>query len=83
MRLLGITIPEEKRIDIGLTTLFGIGRSRARVILVSAKVDQAKKPKDISIEEENRIRARSGSYPGPAALGDHSRLMIACGNHAQ
>lgn len=56
MRLLGITIPEDKRIDIGLTTLFGIGRSRARGILTDAKVDLAKKPKNISIEEENRIR---------------------------
>lgn len=56
MRLLGITIPEEKRIDIGLTILFGIGRSRAAWILSEAKVDRAKRPKDISIDEENRIR---------------------------
>lgn len=57
MRLLGITIPEDKRIDIGLTVLFGIGRSRAIEILSSAKVDRAKKPKDISIDEENKIRS--------------------------
>lgn len=57
MRLLGITIPEEKRIDIGLTVLFGIGRSRAAAILKEAKIDGASRPKDISIEEENRIRA--------------------------
>ena len=57
MRLLGITIPEEKRIDIGLTVLFGIGRSRASKMLEEAKVEGSKKPKDISIEEENRIRA--------------------------
>lgn len=57
MRLLGITIPEEKRIDIGLTVLFGIGRSQAANILEDAKVDKSKKPKDISIDEENRIRA--------------------------
>lgn len=56
MRLLGITIPEEKRIDIGLTVLFGIGRSRAIDILKESKVEGSKKPKDISIEEENRIR---------------------------
>jgi small subunit ribosomal protein S13 len=56
MRLLGITIPEEKRIDIGLTVLFGIGRSRAKVLLAEAKVEPSKKPKDISIDEENRIR---------------------------
>jgi small subunit ribosomal protein S13 len=57
MRLLGITIPEDKRIDIGLTVLFGIGRSRAAAILSEAKVERSKKPKDINIEEENKIRS--------------------------
>lgn len=56
MRILGITIPEEKRIDIGLTVLFGLGRSRATSILKEAKVEASKKPKDISLEEENTIR---------------------------
>lgn len=57
MRILGITIPEEKRIDIGLTVLYGIGRSRATSILNEAKVDRSKKPKDISVTEENKIRS--------------------------
>ncbi|MBX4199239.1 30S ribosomal protein S13 [Candidatus Parcubacteria bacterium] len=57
MRLLGITIPDEKRIDIGLTVLFGIGRSRAAKMLEEAKVESSKKAKDISIDEENRIRS--------------------------
>ncbi|MDB5194245.1 MAG: ribosomal protein small subunit ribosomal protein [Parcubacteria group bacterium] len=56
MRILGITIPDEKRIDIGLTVLFGIGRSRAVSILKDAGVDGSKKPTAISIEEENKIR---------------------------
>lgn len=56
MRLLGITIPEEKRLEIGLTTLYGIGRSRAKYLLTSARVDASKKPKDLSSDEENRIR---------------------------
>ncbi len=56
MRILGITIPEEKRIDIGLTVLFGLGRSTAAQILDEAGVDRAKKPKDISVTEENKIR---------------------------
>ena len=56
MRIIGITIPENRRIDIGLTSLFGIGRSRAHSILTAAKVDFSKRPKDISAEEENRIR---------------------------
>lgn len=57
MRILGITIPEDKRLEIGLTTLFGIGRSRARSILEKAGVPIGKKPKDTSIEEENKIRS--------------------------
>ncbi|MBX4210579.1 30S ribosomal protein S13 [Candidatus Parcubacteria bacterium] len=56
MRILGITIPEQKRIEIGLTVLFGVGRPRAHTILKEAKVDFGKKPKDISADEENRIR---------------------------
>ena len=56
MRISGITIPEEKRIEIGLTVLFGIGRSLAHTILDEAKVDYGKKPKDLSPDEENTIR---------------------------
>ncbi len=56
MRILGITIPEEKRLEIGLTILYGIGRSRAQKILAEANVEYGKKPKDISADEENTIR---------------------------
>ncbi len=56
MRILGITLPEEKRIEIGLTVLYGIGRPLAQTILNKAKVEHAKKPKDISVDEENAIR---------------------------
>lgn len=56
MRILGITIPEEKRLDIGLTVLFGIGRSLARVILDEAKIPYEKRSKEISPEDENNIR---------------------------
>ncbi len=56
MRILGITIPEEKRLEIGLTALFGVGRSRARMILEKAGVPPGTKPKEASVEEENKIR---------------------------
>ncbi|MES2214110.1 MAG: 30S ribosomal protein S13 [Patescibacteria group bacterium] len=56
MRILGITIPDEKRIDIGLTVLYGIGRSRAASILKEAGVPREKKPKDIELADENKIR---------------------------
>lgn len=57
MRILGITIPEEKRLEIGLLVLFGIGRSRARAILEKAGVPFGIKSKDVSIEQENKIRS--------------------------
>lgn len=57
MRLLGITIPDEKRLEIGLTTLYGIGRSRAQDILDEAGVAYETKAKEATIEQENKIRA--------------------------
>lgn len=57
MRILGITIPDEKRLEIGLTTIYGVGRSRAQAILKEAGVSMDKKVKEATIEEENKIRA--------------------------
>ena len=56
MRILGITLPDEKHIEIALTSLYGIGRSRAQSILTSAKVPFEKKAKDITADEENAIK---------------------------
>jgi small subunit ribosomal protein S13 len=56
MRILGITIPEEKRLEVGLTVLYGIGRSKAQDILKEAGIEVSAKPKDVSIEDENKIR---------------------------
>lgn len=56
MRLLGITIADNKRIDIGLTAIFGIGRSRAQKILDKAKIEYSTKSKDVPEKAENEIR---------------------------
>jgi small subunit ribosomal protein S13 len=56
MRILGITLPDEKRIDIALTALYGVGRSRAKTILADAKVSPDKKAKEVTAEEENSIK---------------------------
>jgi len=56
MRIFGITIPEEKRLEIGLTAIYGIGRSRAQKILTQAGVDWGMKPKDVNTNQENEIR---------------------------
>ena len=55
-RIAGIDLPNEKRIDIGLTVLYGIGRNNANVILKEAQVDSAKRVKDLKAEEITRIQ---------------------------
>lgn len=56
MRILGITIPENKRLEYGLTVIYGIGHTRAMQILEKAKVAPETKSKDLSPDEENAIR---------------------------
>lgn len=56
MRILGITIPNEKRLDIALTALYGVGISRAKNILDEAKVPHNKVAKELTTAEENTIR---------------------------
>lgn len=56
MRISGITIPEKKRLDIGLTAVYGIGRTRAQNILKTLKIDGGKTAKDLTEEQENAIR---------------------------
>ncbi len=55
MRLAGINIPDQKRIEVALAYLYGIGRYLANEILKEAKVDGAKRAKDLTPEEINRI----------------------------
>lgn len=57
MRILGITIPDEKRLEIGLSAIYGIGISSARRILDQVGIDRGKRAKDLTLDEENRIRA--------------------------
>ncbi len=56
MRIAGITIPENKRLEIGLTSVYGIARSRAHKILDKSKIAYGKKPNELTPEEENDIR---------------------------
>ncbi len=55
-RIAGIDIPGQKRGEIGLTYIYGIGRSLANTILVKAGVDIDKKVDDWTIDESNTIR---------------------------
>ncbi len=55
-RIAGVNVPDNKQVQIGLTYIFGIGKSRAGRICNQAGVDVEKKIKDLSEEEASRIR---------------------------
>ena len=55
-RIAGIDLPKQKRGEIGLTYIYGIGRSTAQNILTTAGVDWNKKVQDWNDEEQNKIR---------------------------
>ena len=56
MRIAGTNIPDNKRLEIALTYIFGIGRSRAEEILTKAKISYKKKAKDLSEKEFNILK---------------------------
>ena len=55
-RIVGVDLPTEKRVDIGLTAIYGIGRSNVVGILEKARVGAATKVKDLTSEEINRLQ---------------------------
>jgi small subunit ribosomal protein S13 len=55
-RIAGVDLPRNKRIDVALTYLFGIGRSLSKEILNKAGIDHAKKSDDLNDDEVVRIR---------------------------
>lgn len=56
MRIVGITIPDNKRIEFALPYIYGIGRTLARAVVREAKIDGAKRAKDLNPAEVNRIK---------------------------
>lgn len=54
-RILGIDLPRPKRVEVGLTYIYGIGQTRAKEILKKANVNPDKRVKDLSDEEVNAI----------------------------
>lgn len=55
-RIAGVDLPKDKRIEIGLTYVYGIGRTSALKILEKSGIDPSKRVKDLTDEEEVRIR---------------------------
>lgn len=56
MRIVGINIPDEKRIEVALTYIFGIGLNKSKKILMVSKIDSNKRAKDVTGEEVNKIK---------------------------
>ncbi len=68
MRILGINLNDNQRIEMALTAIYGIGRSRAHFILDKAGVDYGIKPKDLTTEDENKIRTEVEAFKLEADL---------------
>ena len=56
-RIAGVDLPRDKRIDIALTYIYGIGRTTAKEIVAKADVDPAKRVRELTPEEIARIRS--------------------------
>ena len=61
-RIAGIDLPREKRAEIGLTYIYGIGRSTANEILKNAGINPDTKMKDLTEEELGKIREQLNNY---------------------
>lgn len=55
VRISGIDLPDQKRVDIALTYIYGIGRNNAGLLIEKAKIDGAKRVKALTEEEIGRI----------------------------
>jgi len=62
MRISGITIPDEKQLAYGLTSIFGIGLSRAKKILSELSIDVTSKPTELTTDQENAIREKIDTF---------------------
>ena len=61
-RIAGVDLPRDKRIEIGLTYIFGLGRSRSIQILAALKIDPNTRVRDLTDDEVTRIRQNLDNY---------------------
>lgn len=62
MRISGINLPDEKRVDIGLSYLYGIGRKNVEAVLKKAEVDPAIRIKALTEEQQKRLQKVLETY---------------------
>lgn len=75
-RIAGIDIPRDKRIEVSLTYVYGIGRVRANEILEAANVDKNTRVKDLSEDELNRIRTEVAKFKVEGDLRRETSLNV-------
>ena len=75
-RIAGVDIPKQKRGVISLTYIYGIGRSRAKEILATAKVDESKVVSDWSDDDISNIREAVGAFAIEGELRSETQLNI-------
>ena len=85
-RIVGVDLPVQKRAEIALTYIYGVGRARSNSILHRAGVDPDKKIKDLIDEEINRIRKileEEGSVEGElrSEISMNVRRLIETGSY--
>ena len=61
-RIAGVDLPKEKRVEIGLTYIYGIGLKRSQKILADAGVDPDVRVKDLTADQEQAIRQAMSGY---------------------
>ncbi|MDY2587502.1 30S ribosomal protein S13 [Winogradskyella aquimaris] len=75
-RIAGVDIPKQKRGVVSLTYIYGIGRSRAKEILETAKVDESIKVQDWTDDEIGAIREAVGQFKIEGELRSETQLNI-------
>ena len=76
MRIAGITIPDNKHLEYGLTAIHGIGVARAKTILAELGIKEFTKPTEISTDQENAIREKIEAFPIEGELKRHVSANI-------
>ncbi len=75
-RIAGVDIPKQKRGVISLTYIYGVGSSRAKEILATAKVDESTKVSDWTDDEISNIREAVGTFTIEGELRSETQLNI-------
>ena len=75
-RIAGVDLPREKRVEVGLTYIYGIGLTSAQKILADAKINPDTRVKDLTDEQVNAIRKAMDGYKTEGDLRREVALNI-------